>query len=144
MENLVPGKVFHAGTYNANPLAVVAALASLTELERPGTYQNLRKVGERLQAGLEEVVEKTKTTAIVQGIGPGGSQLYFTNLKKISNYDDFLKTDGAKYMRMHKILMKKGVYFHPQQNEHLFVSTRHTTEDADAAVGKVGEALREL
>jgi len=144
MEDLVPGKVFHAGTYNANPLAVVAALASLTELERPGTYQNLKKVGERLQAGLEKVVEKTKTTAIVQGIGPGGSQLYFTNLKRISNYDDFLKTDGAKYMRMHKILMKKGVYFHPQQNEHLFVSTRHTTEDADVAVTKVEEALREL
>jgi glutamate-1-semialdehyde 2,1-aminomutase len=144
MEDLVPGKVFHAGTYNANPLAVVAALASLTELQRPGTYQNLKRFGDNLQAGLEKAVDKTKTTAIVQGVGSGGCQLYFTKLKKIRNYDDFLKTDGAKYMKMHRILMRNGVYFHPQQNEHLFVSTQHTDQDVETAVSKVEKALREL
>jgi len=144
MEDLVPGKVFHAGTYNANPLAVVAALASLTELERPGTYPNLKKVGDALQAGLERAVEQTKTTAIVQGIGPGGCQLYFTKLKKIRDYNDYLTTDGGKYLKMHRKLLKEGVYFHPQQYEHLFVSTRHTEEDVDSAVSHVEKTLREI
>jgi glutamate-1-semialdehyde 2,1-aminomutase len=144
MEDLVPGKVFHAGTYNANPLVVVAALASLTELERPKTYPNLKKVGDALQVGLERAVEKTKTMAIVQGIGPGGCQLYFTKLKKIRNYNDFLTTDGGKYLKMHRKLLKEGVYFHPQHYEHLFVSTQHTEQDVESAVSRVEKTLREI
>jgi glutamate-1-semialdehyde 2,1-aminomutase len=144
MEDLVPGKVFHAGTYNANPLAVVAALASLAELERPGTYQKLKMVGDRLQSGLEEAVEKTNTEALVQGVGPGGCQLYFTKLKKVRNFQDYLTTDGPKYMKMHKKLLKKGVYFHPQQYEHLFVSTQHSLDDADEAVAGVEQVLKDL
>jgi glutamate-1-semialdehyde 2,1-aminomutase len=144
MENLVPGKVFHAGTYNANPLCVAAALASLTELERPGTYARMRKVGDRLQAGLEEAVKRTKAMAIVQGVGPGGCQLYFTGLKKIRNYPDYMTTDAQKYMKMHRKLLKKGIYFHPQQYEHLFVSTQHTEADIDECVSKVEEVLPEL
>ena len=144
MENLVPGKVFHAGTYNANPLCVVAALASLTELERPGTYQKMKKVGDRLQSGLEEAISRTKTSAIVQGIGPGGCQLYFTKLKKIRNYPDYATCDAQKYLAMHRKLLKKGVYFHPQQYEHLFVSTQHTEDDVEECVQAVTTALKSL
>ncbi len=143
-ENLVPGKVFHAGTYNANPLCVAASFASLTELDRPGTYQKFTKLGNMLQEGLERAVEDTHTTAIVQGVGPGGCQLYFTNLKKIRNFRDSLTCDASKYMKMHKKLLKRGVYFHPQQNEHLFICTQHTESDVEECVAAVRAVLREL
>jgi glutamate-1-semialdehyde 2,1-aminomutase len=144
MEKLVPGKVFHAGTYNANPLVVSASLACLNELNRPGTYSRLKKVGDMLQAGLEAAIEQTKTQAIVQGIGPGGCQLYFTKLKKIRNLLDYLSCYSEKYLQMHRKLLRAGVYFHPQQYEHLFVSTQHSPEDVDFAVAAVKKILSEL
>jgi glutamate-1-semialdehyde 2,1-aminomutase len=144
MEEMVPGKVFHAGTYNANPLCVAASLASLQELDKPGVYPELKKVGDTLQAGLEAAIRRTHTDAIVQGVGPGGCQIYFTKLKKVKEYRDFLTCDSPKYMRMHRKLLKKGIYFHPQAYEHLFVSTQHTIEDVNRCTEEVAKVLAEL
>jgi glutamate-1-semialdehyde 2,1-aminomutase len=146
MENVVPGKIMHSGTYNANPLCVSAALASLTELSKNNgaAYKHLNKIGTMLQDGLQGALEKTKTTGIVQGIGAGGCQLYFTDLKKISNYRDFFRTDSVKYMKFHKELLKRGVYFHPQQYEHLFVCTEHTEEDVQTCVDSATQVLKQL
>lgn len=143
-ETLIPGKVFHAGTYNANPLCVAASHACLSELDKPGVYAKFHKIGNMLQEGLQKAIDDTKAEAIIQGAGPGGCQLYFTKLKKIKNYRDFLSCDSKKYMRLHKKLLKRGIYFHPQQYEHLFICTQHTEEDIEQCTTAVKEVLREL
>ena len=97
-----------------------------------------------LQDGLQGAVEKTRTDGIVQGVGAGGCQLYFTKMKKIRNYRDFFSTDSEKYLRFHKELLKRGIYFHPQQYEHLFVCTEHTTEDVQKAVTAAEQALKAI
>jgi glutamate-1-semialdehyde 2,1-aminomutase len=146
MEQVVPGKIMHAGTYNANPLCVAAAYASLTELSKNdgAAYKHLNKVGTMLQEGLRDAIEKTKTEGIVQGMGSGGCQLYFTKMKKIRNYRDFFSCDSEKYMRFHKLLLQGGIYFHPQQYEHLFVCTEHSADDVSKCVDTAERALRSL
>ena len=146
MEQVVPGKIMHAGTYNANPLCVAAAYASVTELTANdgAAYKHLHKVGRMLEDGLRDAAEKTHTEAIVQGVGAGGCQLYFTKMKKIRNYRDFFSCDPAKYLRFHKELLKRGIYFHPQQNEHLFVCTEHSVEDVQKCITAVEQALKIL
>jgi len=144
MEQVVPGKIMHAGTYNANPLCVAASYAAVTELTKDdgAAYEHLHKVGKMLQDGLQSAVEKTRTEGIVQGVGAGGCQLYFTKMKKIRNYRDFFSTDSEKYLRFHKELLKRGIYFHPQQYEHLFVCTEHTAEDVQKCITAAEEALK--
>jgi len=146
MEKVVPGKIMHSGTYNGNPLVVSAALATLTELSKNNgaAYKHLHKVGTMLQDGLEGALSKTKTQGIVQGVGAGGCQLYFTKMKKISNYKDFFSCDSPKYMKFHKELLKRGIYFHPQQYEHLFVCTEHTEEDVTKCVDAALQALKQM
>ncbi|MGA8904716.1 MAG: glutamate-1-semialdehyde 2,1-aminomutase [Candidatus Bathyarchaeia archaeon] len=146
MEQVVPGKIMHAGTFNANPLCVAAAYTALTELTKNdgAAYKHMHKVGRMLQDGLQGAVEKTRTDGIVQGVGAGGCQLYFTKMKKIRNYRDFFSTDSEKYLRFHKELLKRGIYFHPQQYEHLFVCTEHTTEDVQKAVTAAEQALKAI
>jgi len=146
MEQVVPGKIMHAGTYNANPLCVAAAYTALTELTKNdgAAYKHLHKVGKMLQDGLQNAVEKTRTEGIVQGVGAGGCQLYFTKMKKIRNYRDFFSTDSEKYLRFHKELLKRGIYFHPQQYEHLFVCTEHSTEDVRKAITAAEQALKAI
>jgi len=146
MEHVVPGEIMHAGTYNANPLCVAAAYAALTELTKNdgAAFKHLHKVGKMLQEGLQEAVEKTHTTGMVQGIGAGGCQLYFTKMKKIRTYRDFFSCDSTRYLRFHKELLKRGIYFHPQQYEHLFVCTEHTTEDVQKCVKAAEDVLKVL
>lgn len=146
MEQVVPGKIMHSGTFNANPLVVAASYAALTELTKNdgAAYKHLHMVGKMLQDGLQNVLEKTHTTGIVQGVGAGGCQLYFTKMKKIRNYRDFFSCDSEKYMRFHKQLLRQGIYFHPQQYEHLFVCTEHTTDDVEKALDAVEQTLRGL
>ena len=146
MEQVVPGKIMHAGTYNANPLCVAAAYTSLTELTRNdgAAYKHMHKVGRMLQEGLQSALEKTRTEGIVQGVGAGGCQLYFIKMKKIRNYRDFFSTNSEKYLRFHKELLKRGIYFHPQQYEHLFVCTEHTTEDVRKAITAAEQALKTI
>jgi glutamate-1-semialdehyde 2,1-aminomutase len=140
MKNAQPGRVSFSGTYHANPLCIAAADATLEELMANdfAAYNHLRKIGRLLQDGLERAVLDTHSEAIVQGVGPGGLQVYFTRLKKIRNYREFSTCDFKKYLRFHKELIGRGVYTHPGQNEHWFVSTAHSEED----ISKTLEAIR--
>jgi len=143
---VVPGKIAHSGTYYANPLCVAAAYASLTYLSKNdgSIYKHLNKIGTSLKNALEEAVKATNTEAIVQGEGAMGTQLYFTKLKKISNYRDFLTCDTEKYVRFHKELLKRGIYFHSQQAEHLFVCTEHSESDIDRLKQQAIDSLRNM
>jgi glutamate-1-semialdehyde 2,1-aminomutase len=147
MEQVVPGGILHAGTYNANPVSMAAAYAALTELSANGgaVYKHLHKVGKMLHDGLQSAIDKTNAEAIVQGMGAGGCQIYFTKLKKVESYRDFMSgvnQNTPKYMRFHKELLKRGIYFHPQQYEHLFLATVHTEEDVEKCTKAATEALK--
>ena len=143
MENAQPGRASFSGTYHANPICIAAADATLDELMANGyaAYDHLRKVGQMLQDGLEKAVRETASEAIVQGVGAGGLQIYFTKLKRIRNYREFPTCDFRKYLAFHKELIKRGVYTHPGQNEHWFVSTAHSEDDIFRTLGSVREAL---
>jgi glutamate-1-semialdehyde 2,1-aminomutase len=144
MEYAQPGRVSFSGTYHANSICITAAHATLEELTGNdySAYKNLNRTGQKLQDGLEKAVEDTHSQAIVQGVGPGGLQVYFTKLKNIRDYREFTTCDFAKYSAFHKELIRRGVYIHPGQNEHWFVSTAHTEDDISKTVEAVHDALR--
>jgi glutamate-1-semialdehyde 2,1-aminomutase len=143
MEYAQPGQVSFSGTYHANSLCIAAANATLDELTANNfaPYDHLRKIGRMLQDGFEKIVRDTHSEAIIQGVGAGGLQIYFTKLKRIHNYREFSTCDFRKYLAFHKELIKRGVYTHPGQNEHWFVSTAHSEEDISKTLGAVREAL---
>jgi len=146
MEYAQPGRVSFSGTYHANPLCIAAAHATLTELmdNDAAAYKHLRKIGESLQNGIQELIRETHSEAIIQGVGPGGFQIYFTKLSRIRDYREFTKCDSSKYGRFHKELLKRGVYTHPGQNEHWFVSTAHTEHDVKSTLDAVRESLNAI
>src|SRR4030095_15512989 len=71
-----PDYVSQSGTLNGNPIAAVAALASLAELRKPGVYERVRTIGGSLMVGLADLVKKTGVVA--QGVGePSGFDIVF-------------------------------------------------------------------
>ena len=146
MELAQPGRVSFSGTYHANPLCIAAADATLSELmaNEAAAYKHLSKIGGLLQSGIEESIRQTRSQAIIQGAGAGGFQIYFTELHQIRDYRDFANCDFGKYRRFHKELLKRGVYTHPGQNEHWFVSTAHGEEDVKTTLNAVSESLKAI
>ena len=64
---LQPGK--HASTFGGTPLACAAALATLQVITDEGLLQNAMLMGQRLQQGLQQLVEKYPHLKEVRGKG---------------------------------------------------------------------------
>ena len=62
-----PGALVHGGTFNGNPVAAAAGLATLRHLT-PERYAELERLCERLRAGLNEAFERDGLDARAAGI----------------------------------------------------------------------------
>jgi glutamate-1-semialdehyde 2,1-aminomutase len=60
------------GTYNGNPLSMAAARASLLEVLTPDAYEQLDRMGARMVAGCERVIEAAGLEARCVGLGSKG------------------------------------------------------------------------
>ncbi len=74
-----PGALGHGGTFNGNPVAAAAGLATLRYLT-PDRFVRLDELGDRLRTRLAEAIGRAGVDARVEGIGslfqvyPGGSR----------------------------------------------------------------------
>ena len=105
-------------------------------------YKHLHRVGAMLQDGFKRIADSSRTHNIVQGLAQCGVQIYFTSLKKITNYREFLACDGDRFTRYHRQMLKRGVLVHPLQYQHMFVSTAHTEDDIDMTLKAAQESLQ--
>jgi glutamate-1-semialdehyde 2,1-aminomutase len=62
-------RVSHGGTYNGNPVTMVAGYEAMSMLT-PGAYDQLNGLGERLRIGLADVIENR---GVSWQVGGGGS-----------------------------------------------------------------------
>ncbi|MGH7138002.1 MAG: glutamate-1-semialdehyde 2,1-aminomutase, partial [Pirellulales bacterium] len=85
MDHILPaGKVFQAGTLSGNPLATNAGIATLTELRDNPPYEQLERLGARLEAGLSDAAREAgvpHTTARV-----GSMLTIFFHSGRVSNW----------------------------------------------------------
>jgi glutamate-1-semialdehyde 2,1-aminomutase len=137
MSVLEGGRVRHAGTYNASPIALAAAKATLDELARDGgaVYGHLDRVGSRLRAGLQRVFDEAGVPAVVQGRG-SMMQVFFIDRPSVRTYREALGADDARFSRFAHSMLNRGVFAHPDQFEHWFLSASH----ADAEIDSILEA----
>lgn len=143
MAVLEGGKVRHAGTYNASPLCLAAAKATLQELRANdgAIYKKLAELGEKLRKGLQDASERAGIPAIVQGMG-SMLQIYFTDLPKIRNFREAMRSDRATFARFAREMIRRGVFVHPDAFEHWFLSAAHSADDIDRIVATAEDALR--
>lgn len=129
MSHLAPeGPVYQAGTLSGNPLAMAAGLATLTELEKPGFYEQLSANTEALIKGLAEVVETFNIPFNCASLG-GMFGFCFNHKKQVFDYADVATSDEALFKQFFHGMLQKGVYFAPSMYEAGFVSSAHHQEE---------------
>jgi len=143
MECLAPvGPVYQAGTLSGNPVAMVAGLALIGELSKPGVYDELERKGARLEAGLRAAVESAGVDAYLTRVGSMAC-MFFTQ-GPVTDWTSAAKSDTERYARYFKGMLERGITLAPSQFEATFVGLAHTDEDIDAMTAAAGEVLRGL
>jgi glutamate-1-semialdehyde 2,1-aminomutase len=141
MDQLSDGHVLHAGTYNANSVAIAAAIASLDVLARAGTYDRLFSRSERLMDGIGTILASAGVPAQVQGVGPM-FQFWFSETPVRDYRDAARHLDSPAYAALARALHERGVMIHPSNIELWFVSTAHEEADVDRVLEAFEDAVR--
>ncbi len=140
MEHVAPvGPVYQAGTLSANPVAMAAGFATLTELLKPGFYENLASKTRRFTGRLQEFCDQRGYDITFPSVG----SIFWPTFtrQRIRRSDEI---DGARmefFKKMHLECLKRGVYFGPSGYEVGFISAAHTDADLDFAAEKICESL---
>jgi len=143
MEMVAPaGPMYQAGTLSGNPLAMTAGIKTLEILRRPGTYEYLERITEKLLTGLLEIARETGHE-MCGGYLPGMFGFFFT-AGPVRNYEEARQSDLQKFARFHRGMLERGVYLAPSQFEAGFTSLAHTEADVERTLEAAREVLRAL
>lgn len=121
MEQVAPlGAMYQAGTLSGNPLAMAAGIATLTEMRKPGQYEELERKSQMLGDGLERVINETGLELQFARIGAMFC-LYFTG-QPVTDYASAKSCDTASYAQYFWNMLARGIYLPPSQFEACFIS----------------------
>ncbi|EDM27992.1 glutamate-1-semialdehyde-2,1-aminomutase [Lentisphaera araneosa HTCC2155] len=125
-------RVMVAGTYNAHPTPVAAAIATLKILRdrEAEVYGHLETLGARMEEGLNEIFKAHdfKTTTIRQG---SAFVTYFMDHAPQNWTDVISHNDMALDKRYREALIEKGIFHFPTATKQGSISFAHTAEDIE-------------
>ena len=143
MEHISPlGGVYQAGTLSGNPVATACGLATLREIQKPGFYEALSAKTQRLMQGLQAAADAAGLPFCTDS--QGGMFGFFLMNELPQNYQQVMKTDGARFNKLFHGLLDGGVYIAPALYEAGFVSAAHTDADIDQTIAVAAEVFRTL
>jgi len=143
MEQLAPtGPVYQAGTLSGNPVAMVAGLATIEALSKPGVYDELDRKGKKLADGLCRAAGNSAIHTHCNRVG-SMSTMFFTHLE-VSNWSTASTSDTERYAKYFRGMLDKGFWLAPSQYEACFVSLAHTDEEIDRFVEAATDVMKTL
>ncbi|MBN1192328.1 MAG: glutamate-1-semialdehyde 2,1-aminomutase [Coriobacteriia bacterium] len=143
MERLAPvGPVYQAGTLSGNPVAMVAGLALIGELSKPGVYDELERKGARLEAGLRSAADSAGIDAFLTRVGSMAC-MFFT-AETVRDWSTASTSDTERYGSYFRGMLERGILLAPSQFEATFVGMAHSDADIDAMTSAAAEVLAVL
>ena len=147
MDLFATGKVMHGGTYNSQPVAMAATVATLKALKAPGTYETLAAAGHaadgrrraRLRHGGDRgrpASRRRSRASRRSSTSASGSRSRRTTTATSS------RTDRAGYVRLTTALLERGVRV--LERGAWFISTAHDDAVIDETLAALKDALASL
>jgi glutamate-1-semialdehyde 2,1-aminomutase len=138
------GDVLFGGTFNANPVSLAAALATIALLEADdrAIHQRLFALGDRMRVGLQSIVDRVGLTARAASFG-SVFVLYFTD-REVRSFDDALANDAERYVAFHQAMTDRGFLMLPMNLKRNHISAAHTIEDIDRTLDAADGVLTAL
>jgi len=133
------------GTFNAYPVSLAAALATLRELDRnkDTVYPNLHRLGRALKKSFLEALSENGYKCLALGADPM-PWVVFSHLKQISTSKQertlYRGKDAELRWRLSMDLVKRGILSVPDHP--WFVSSSHSEKDIHTAVNMLRDSIR--
>ncbi|MFI5339740.1 MAG: aspartate aminotransferase family protein [Candidatus Methylomirabilales bacterium] len=146
MEHLRPlGNAEHSGTYNGHLIPIMAADVCLREIRKPGFYDHLYALANRLYGGMNAIYQRKGFLARCQGLGARFG-LYFGFTEEVRTYTDTAKQDAALALRFFKGMAERSVYFCDGGGKpmHHGFSAAHTLADMDRVLQATEDTVNAL
>jgi glutamate-1-semialdehyde 2,1-aminomutase len=141
MDHVAPlGSVYQAGTLAGNPLAMRAGIAALKQLTKPGLYDEMAQMAQRLVSGLRAGLRDSGVAAQINAVGSLATMFFAA--EPVRNYADAKRSDTRRYARFFREMLDRGIFLAPSQFEAAFVSAAHTSADVDRTLTAANEALK--
>src|SRR5690625_4402291 len=141
MESVAPlGPAYQAGTMAGNPLSMAAGIACLEILEKPDVYSELDRLGQKLQDGFDDLIDKYEIQANTSRLF-GALTIFFT-MEKVTNYQAAENTDGELFAKFFRGLINRGINIAPSKYEAWFLTTAHTDEDIEDTLQIVEDVFK--
>jgi glutamate-1-semialdehyde 2,1-aminomutase len=143
MDHCAPGgDVFFAGTFNGHPFSLAAAVATIDILERPGSYEFLFGLGDRMRQGLGAITRRLNVEATVAGFG----SIFVTYFMAppVTNYTDLLRNDATSFLAYRRMMIERGIYELPVHLKRNHISLSHTEADIEQSLQVADEVLGQL
>jgi glutamate-1-semialdehyde 2,1-aminomutase len=130
MQEIIPGVVAHAGTFNSNPISITAGLVSLTRILTKDTMARISKLSQRLGLGYYDIVKENKLGAIV--VADGVSGVLSFSKKPVRNWRDFQASDVGSWFLYYLMMVNRGIIpAGTGPDEQWTVSAQHSPEDIE-------------
>lgn len=138
MKVLAPeGPVYQAGTLSGNPVAMAAGIATLTELKRPGFYEELETKSAHFIEQLQQIIAGKG----IQLNHCGSMFTMFFNDAPVRNFQDTKKSNQERFARYFRNMLDRGIYVSPSQFEGNFISEVHSPEMLDYVLKCISESI---
>ncbi|MEX2425480.1 MAG: aspartate aminotransferase family protein [Thermomicrobiaceae bacterium] len=134
-------KVSHAGTFNGNPITMIAGLTAM-QMMTPKEYERIDALGSRLRNGANQLFQERDLNWQMTGL----SNMFrlHPNRRPISNYRDSWRDsdETARAGAMYHALMGQGVMLTPDGMGN--ISTAMSDADIDAILEALASAASEV
>jgi len=164
VEHLTPGgDVFQSGTFSGHPVTMAAGLETLRYAAENDVYDHVNALGERMRAGITDILEERAPEYTVVGTGSifktiftrrgsggeGRCEAGCRQREDCPNVDACPKTGAdvaaAETNRWERVfwqeMKERGVFLTANQYEAQFVSYAHTEDDIERTLDAYQDAL---
>jgi len=136
-------RVLIAGTYNAFPVNVAAAIATIEKLmaNDGAVYKHIYKLGERMENGLKQIFKERGITTAIARQG-SAFVVYFMGREPRDWHDIAEKHDMKRDTDYRAALIQRGVYHFPLPTKQGSISFAHSEKDIDVTLEKTRDVVR--
>lgn len=132
-------RIFSLGSFHGNAVCAAAAVATLTELKKPGVYELLESYGNRLRDGLSSLFARYNVPA--QMTGAGSVVEWFFTSEPLSDYRSTLSTNLKLKTQLGATMRNHGLF---GGGGRFSSSTRHGDTEHELTLKAMEAGLREI
>jgi len=135
-------RVLLAGTYNAHPVPVAAAIATIERLRMGGgaVYGQLERLGQLAERGIGEALARHGIPAAVSRQGSAFCMYYMDHVP--ADWHDLARCHDFRLdEEIRRSWIAEGIYVFPLATKQFSISAAHTEEDIGATVESLDRVL---